>query len=40
MLGFTSKEVGDALGVAPATIRSLTRHGREAFRKVMGVDDN
>lgn len=39
MLGFTSKEAGDALGVTDATIRSLTRHGREAFRKVMEVDD-
>ena len=35
MLGFTSKEAGDALGVTDATIRSLTRHGRDAFRKVM-----
>ena len=39
MLGFTSKEAGDALGVTGATIRSLTRHGRDAFRKVMEVDD-
>src|SRR5262245_66091779 len=39
MLGFTSKEAGDALGVTDATIRSLTRHGRDAFRKVMEVDD-
>jgi RNA polymerase sigma factor (sigma-70 family) len=39
MLGFTSKEAGDALGVTDATIRSLTRHGRDAFRKLMEVDD-
>src|SRR5262245_3902422 len=39
MLGFTSKEAGDALGVTDATIRSLTRYGRDAFRKVMEVDD-
>jgi DNA-directed RNA polymerase specialized sigma24 family protein len=39
MLGFTSKEAGDALGVTDATIRSLTRHGREAFRKVAEVHD-
>jgi RNA polymerase sigma factor (sigma-70 family) len=39
ILGFTSKEAGDALGVTDATIRSLTRHGRDAFRKVMEVDD-
>jgi RNA polymerase sigma factor (sigma-70 family) len=39
LLGFTSKEAGDALGVTDATIRSLTRHGRDAFRKVMEVED-
>jgi len=39
LLGFTSKEAGDALGVTDATIRSLTRHGRDAFRQVMEVDD-
>jgi RNA polymerase sigma factor (sigma-70 family) len=39
MLGFTSKEAGDALGVTDATIRSLTRHGRDAFRKLMEVND-
>ena len=39
MLGFSSKEAGDALGVTDATIRSLTRHGRVAFRKVMEVHD-
>jgi RNA polymerase sigma factor (sigma-70 family) len=39
MLGFTSKEAGRALGVTDATIRSLTRHGRDAFRRVMEVDD-
>ena len=39
MLGFTSKEAGDALGVTDATVRSLTRHGRDAFRNMMEVDD-
>jgi RNA polymerase sigma-70 factor (ECF subfamily) len=39
MLGFTSKEAGDALGVTDATIRSLTRYGRDAFRTQMEVDD-
>jgi RNA polymerase sigma factor (sigma-70 family) len=39
MLGFTSKEAGATLGVTDATIRSLTRHGREAFRKVLEVHD-
>jgi DNA-directed RNA polymerase specialized sigma24 family protein len=39
MLGFSSKEAGEALGVTDATIRSLTRHGREAFRSVMEMDD-
>jgi len=39
MLGFSSKEAGDALGVTDATIRSLTRHGRDAFRTVMEVED-
>jgi RNA polymerase sigma factor (sigma-70 family) len=39
MLGFTSKEAGDALGVTDATVRSLTRHGRDAFRAVMEVED-
>ena len=38
MLGFTAKEAADALGVTDGTIRSLTRHGRDAFRKVMEVD--
>ena len=39
MLGFTSKEAGDALGITDGAIRSLTRHGRDAFRRVMEVDD-
>ena len=39
MLGFTTKEAGDALGVTDATIRSLTRHGRDAFRTEMEVHD-
>jgi RNA polymerase sigma factor (sigma-70 family) len=40
MLGFTSVEAGDVLGVTDSTIRSLTRHGRDAFRRVMEVDDD
>jgi RNA polymerase sigma factor (sigma-70 family) len=39
ILGFTSMEAGDALGVTGPTVRSLTRHGREAFRKVVEVHD-
>jgi DNA-directed RNA polymerase specialized sigma24 family protein len=39
MLGFTSKEAGAALGVTDSTIRSLTRHARDAFRKQMEVGD-
>jgi RNA polymerase sigma factor (sigma-70 family) len=39
MLGYSSKEAGRALGVTDATIRSLTRHGRDAFRTMMEVDD-
>jgi DNA-directed RNA polymerase specialized sigma24 family protein len=39
ILGFSSKEAGDALGVTDATIRSLTRHGRDAFRTLMEAND-
>ena len=39
MLGFKVHEAADALGVTDATIRSLTRHGRDSFRKVMEVED-
>jgi len=39
MLGFTPKEAGDALGVKASTIRSLSRQGRESFRRMLGVDD-
>ena len=39
MLGFSSKEAGQALGVTDSTVRSLTRYGRDAFRKVMEVGD-
>jgi RNA polymerase sigma factor (sigma-70 family) len=39
MLGLTPQEAGDALGVKASTIRSLSRHGRESFRQLMGVDD-
>ena len=39
MLGFTPKEAGDALGVRPSTVRSLSHQGRESFRLAMGVTD-
>jgi RNA polymerase sigma-70 factor (ECF subfamily) len=39
ILGFSSKEAGNVLGVTDATIRSLTRHGRDAFRTLMEADD-
>lgn len=39
MLGFTSKEAGDALGVTDSTVRSLCRQGRDSFRRLIGVDD-
>jgi RNA polymerase sigma-70 factor (ECF subfamily) len=39
MLGFTAEEAGNALGVKASTVRSLSRQGRESFRRVMGVDD-
>jgi RNA polymerase sigma-70 factor (ECF subfamily) len=39
MLGYTPKEAGDALGVKASTVRSLSRQGRESFRRMLGVDD-
>jgi len=39
MLGFSPQEAGRALGVQAATVRSLTRQGRESFRRAMEVDD-
>jgi DNA-directed RNA polymerase specialized sigma24 family protein len=39
MLGFTPDEAGRALGVQASTVRSLTRQGRESFRRAMEVDD-
>ena len=39
MLGLTPAEAGDALGVKASTVRSLSRQGRESFRRAMGVDD-
>jgi RNA polymerase sigma-70 factor (ECF subfamily) len=39
LLGFDSNEAGRALGVRASTIRSLTRQGRESFRRSMEVDD-
>ena len=39
MLGFSSDEAGRALGVRASTVRSLSRQGRESFRRRMEVDD-
>lgn len=39
MLGLTAEEAGEALGVKASTVRSLSRQGRESFRRVMGVED-
>jgi RNA polymerase sigma factor (sigma-70 family) len=39
MLGFTTAEAGDALGIQASTVRSLSHQGRESFRRVMEVDD-
>ena len=39
MLGLTAEEAGETLGVKASTVRSLSRQGRESFRRVMGVDD-
>jgi RNA polymerase sigma-70 factor (ECF subfamily) len=39
MLGFNANEAGRALGVQASTIRSLSRQGRESFRKATEDDD-
>ena len=39
MLGFTSSEAANALGVNASTVRSLSHHGRQSFRRVMEVED-
>jgi RNA polymerase sigma-70 factor (ECF subfamily) len=39
MLGFSPDEAGRALGVQASTIRSLSRLGRESFRRAMEVHD-
>jgi RNA polymerase sigma factor (sigma-70 family) len=39
MLGLTAEEAGRTLGVKASTVRSLSRQGRESFRRVIGVDD-
>ena len=39
MLGLTAEEAGRTLGVKASTVRSLSRQGRESFRRAMGVDD-
>jgi len=39
MLGLTAEEAGETLGVKASTVRSLSRQGRESFRRVMEVDN-
>ena len=39
MLGFSADEVGRVLGVQASTVRSLSRKGRESFRRAMEIDD-
>ena len=39
MLGLTPQEAGEALGIKASTVRSLSRHGRESFHRVMEIDD-
>ena len=39
MLGFTSEEAADVLGVAAGTVRALAWHGRAALRIEMEGDD-
>lgn len=39
MLGFSGDEAGRALGVKASTVRSLSRNGRESFRRAMEIDD-
>jgi RNA polymerase sigma-70 factor (ECF subfamily) len=39
MLGFPPGEAGRALGIQASTVRSLSRNGRESFRKAMEIDD-
>src|SRR5207302_791682 len=38
LLGFTSEEAAEALGVAAVTVRVLASRGREGLRKAMGED--
>jgi RNA polymerase sigma factor (sigma-70 family) len=37
--GMTSKEAGDALGIAPSPVRALATQGRAAFRTLMEDPD-
>jgi RNA polymerase sigma-70 factor, ECF subfamily len=39
MMGFSANEVGRVLGVQASTVRSLSRQGRESFRRAMEIDD-
>jgi RNA polymerase sigma-70 factor (ECF subfamily) len=39
LLGFSPDDAGRALGVQASTVRSLSRQGRESFRRAMEVDD-
>jgi RNA polymerase sigma-70 factor, ECF subfamily len=40
LLGFTSEDAGQALGVRPVTVRVLASQGRAALRDTIGRDDD
>lgn len=40
MEGFKTDEIGDALGMRPATVRSHLRHARERLRNAIGKSDD
>jgi RNA polymerase sigma factor (sigma-70 family) len=39
LLGYSANEAAEALGVKPATVRSLASLGRAALREAMGAED-
>lgn len=39
LLSFTSEEAGAALGIRPATVRTLASQGRHAFRQILETSD-
>jgi RNA polymerase sigma-70 factor, ECF subfamily len=39
LLGYSSPEAAEALGVKPATVRKLAQQGRESLRRVLGNVD-